>query len=138
VRALWTDPARSDTPYGEWMVHRFRDVIFFHGGYGKVSAAASTQYAITRWHPRLIVNLGTCGGFGPTRKVGDVVLASQTIIYDIVEQMGDPDETIHDYSTTLDNTAWPARLRDRVDRAQEPSARVDPASGHRCRRRGWA
>src|SRR4051794_29371823 len=58
------------TPFGEWRLRAFadRDVIFFHGGYGKVSAAGSTQYAIDRWHPLLIVNAGTCGGFGGARK----------------------------------------------------------------------
>ena len=119
------DPRTADTPYGEWLVHRFgaRDVIFFHGGYGKVAAAGSTQYAITRWHPRLLVNLGTCGGFGGTRKVGDVVLASQTVIYDLIEQMGDADETIRDYSTTLDTSPWPPRLRARV--AIEPLVSAD-------------
>src|SRR5882757_6666336 len=42
-----------DTPFGQWLVHRLGadDVVFFHGGYGKVSAASSTQYAIDRWHP---------------------------------------------------------------------------------------
>jgi adenosylhomocysteine nucleosidase len=106
----------ADTPYGEWFVHRFgtRDVIFFHGGYAKVASAGSTQYAITRWHPALLVNLGTCGGFGPDRKVGDIVLANQTIIYDIIEQMGDPDEAIRDYSSTIDTKRWPARLASRV------------------------
>jgi len=119
------DTRTADTPYGEWLVHRFgtRDVIFFHGGYGKVAAAGSTQYAITRWHPRLLVNLGTCGGFGGTRKVGDVVLANQTVIYDLIEQMGDADETIRDYSTTLDTSPWPARLRDKV--AIEPLVSAD-------------
>jgi len=125
VQARLGDASHVDTPFGEWLVHRFggRDVIFFHGGFGKVSAAASTQYAITRWHPRLLVNLGTCGGFGPTRKVGDVVLASETIIYDIVEQMGDSDETIRYYRTAIDTAHWPARLAARV--AIEPMVSGD-------------
>jgi adenosylhomocysteine nucleosidase len=120
-----SDRRVADTPYGEWLVHRFgaRDVIFFHGGYGKVAAAGSTQYAIARWHPRLVVNLGTCGGFGGTRAVGDVVLASRTIIYDLVEQMGDPDEPIRDYTTELDTSRWPASLRARV--AIEPIVSAD-------------
>jgi adenosylhomocysteine nucleosidase len=104
----------ADTPYGEWIERRADRVILFHGGYGKVAAAGSTQYAIDRWHPRVIVNLGTCGGFGGELAVGDVVLASETIIYDLVEAMGDPDETIADYRTRLDTSRWPARLRDRV------------------------
>jgi adenosylhomocysteine nucleosidase len=110
------DKRIADTPHGEWFAHRFgdREVIFFHGGFGKVAAAASTQYLIERWRPRLIVNLGTCGGFGGERKVGDVVLVDRTVIYDIVEQMSDPDETIRDYASDLDITRWPAHLRDKV------------------------
>ena len=100
-----------------------RRVVFFHGGYGKVAAAASTQYAIDHWHPALVVNLGTCGGFGGGHRVGDVVLASATIIYDLIEQMGDPDEPIRDYTTKLDTSRWPARLRARV--AIEPLVSAD-------------
>jgi adenosylhomocysteine nucleosidase len=111
-----TDPDGGTTPFGDYKRRAVgdRDVIFFHGGYAKVSAAGSTQYAIDRWHPELIVNVGTCGGFGGTRKVGDAILANKTIIYDILEQMGDPDEAIADYATTIDTSKWPARLRERV------------------------
>lgn len=121
-----------DTPFGPWFVHRLgaKDVVFFHGGYGKVAAAGSAQYAIDRWHPALLVNLGTCGGFGGERKVGDIVLATETIIYDIVERMGDPDEAIEDFHTRLDTTAWPARLAGRVVRAPliSADADLDPAA----------
>jgi adenosylhomocysteine nucleosidase len=120
------------TPFGDWFVHRLggEDVVFFHGGYGKVAAAGSTQYAIDRWHPALLVNLGTCGGFSGERVVGDTVLASETIIYDIVERMGDPDEAIEDFHTRLDTRAWPTRLAGRVVRAPLVSADgdLDPAA----------
>jgi adenosylhomocysteine nucleosidase len=132
VRAQLPEPPQHDTPFGEWLVHRVggQDVVFFHGGYGKVAAAGSTQYAIDRWHPALVVNLGTCGGFGGERKVGDIVLASETTIYDIVELMGDADEAIADFRTRLDTSAWPARLAGRVivgpivsaDRDLDPAA----------------
>jgi len=121
-----------DTPFGEWFVHRLggEDVVFFHGGYGKVAAAGSTQYAIDRWRPALVVNLGTCGGFGGARKVGDLVLASETTIYDIVELMGDADQAIADFHTRLDTAAWPARLAGRVAVAPIVSADrdLDPAA----------
>lgn len=121
-----------DTPFGQWFVHRLasEDVVFFHGGYGKVAAAGGTQYAIDRWHPKLLVNLGTCGGFGGERKVGDIVLASETFLYDIVERMGDADEAIEDFHTRLDTTRWPARLAGRVVRAPLVSADgdLDPAA----------
>ncbi len=116
LRAQLPAAPLHDTPYGQWFTHRVgaEDVVWFHGGYGKVAAAGSTQYAIERWHPRLLINLGTCGGFGGERKVGDVVLASDTYIYDVIELMGDPDEAIEDFHTRLDTALWPARLAARV------------------------
>jgi adenosylhomocysteine nucleosidase len=132
IVAQFAGDALHDTPYGQWLRHRLgaEDVVFFHGGYGKVAAAGSTQYAIDRWRPRLLVNLGTCGGFGTERKVGDIVLASETIIYDIVELMGSADEAIADYRTRLDPALWPARLADRVIVGPIASADrdIDPAA----------
>jgi adenosylhomocysteine nucleosidase len=127
-------PTTSDTPFGEWLFHHMgghdgQRVVFFHGGYGKVAAAGATQYAIDRWHPRLLVNLGTCGGFGGERKVGDIVLATETYIYDIVERMGDAEQAIEDFHTRL-TPGWPDRLASRVVRAPVVSADgdLDPAA----------
>ena len=77
-------------------------VVFFHGGWGKVAAAGSAQYAIDRWRPAYVVNLGTCGGFAGAIEKHAVVLADRTVIYDIKEAMGDSAEAIADYSVTLD------------------------------------
>ena len=125
LRSHFADGSHADTPYGEWLAHRYgpREVIYFHGGFGKVSAAASTQYAISRWHPRLLVNLGTCGGFGGGHHVGDIVLANRTVIYDLIEQMGDADETIRHYTTAIDTSSWPAALARRV--SVEPIVSAD-------------
>ena len=82
---------------------------FFHGGWGKVSAAATTQYAIDHFRPDLLINLGTCGGFEGVIETGQVILAARTIIYDIQEQMTDPDEAITHYSTELD-LSWLPRV----------------------------
>ncbi len=130
--AQFPGEALHDTPFGQWFTHRLgaEAVVWFHGGYGKVSAAGSTQYAIDHWHPRLVVNLGTCGGFGGDRKVGDIVLASETYIYDVIELMGDPDEAIEDFHTRLDTALWPARLASRVVIGPLVSADrdIDPAA----------
>jgi adenosylhomocysteine nucleosidase len=111
-----TYPAATHTPYGDFVEGTLgaERVIFFHGGYGKVNAAGSTQYAIDRWHPQLLINLGTCGAFGHDLHVGDVVLATATTIYDIYEAMGDADEAIAEFKTTLDTSRWPARDAARV------------------------
>ena len=92
------------TPYGHCFTTRIADqeVQFLHGGWGKVAAAGSTQYAIDRWAPERIINLGTCGGFSEQVERGDVILAEKTIIYDIIEQMTDPAQAIEKYSVTFD------------------------------------
>lgn len=77
-------------------------MLFLHGGWGKIAAAASTQYAIDRWQPDLLVNLGTCGGFAGEIEKGEIILAKKTIVYDIIEQMGDYDEHIAHYTTDID------------------------------------
>jgi adenosylhomocysteine nucleosidase len=100
------------SPYGDFAVRG--DAVWLHGGYGKVSAAGSAQYAIDRWHPRVVINLGTAGGFAPDVHVGDIVLVTKTTIYDIYEAMGDAAETIADYASTIDTSRWPVRLASRV------------------------
>lgn len=97
----------TSTPYGE----TFRAVIanqqvhFLHGGWGKVAAAGSTQYAIDRWAPKRIINLGSCGGFAGEVTRGAVILAEKTLIYDIIEQMSDPDAAIEQYTVRF-NLDW--------------------------------
>ena len=100
---------RHPSPYGEWFSvalpvapGEMEDVTFFHGGWGKIAAAASTQYAIDRWHPALIVNLGTCGGFEGAIRRGAIILAERTLVYDIIEQMGDPAVALAHYTTDMD------------------------------------
>jgi adenosylhomocysteine nucleosidase len=80
----------------------FRRLCFFHGGWGKISAAATTQYVVDHLAPDLLVNLGTCGGFAGRIDLGETILAEKTIVYDIIEQMSDPDEAIAHYATDLD------------------------------------
>jgi adenosylhomocysteine nucleosidase len=99
------------SPYGNWFAYRYPDaprlfkpIVFFHGGWGKVAAAGSTQYVINHWQPKLIVNLGTCGGFEGEITRGEIILVEKTIIYDIYEQMGDPEEHIMHYLTEIDNS----------------------------------
>ena len=88
------------SPYGEYFNHD--GDIYFHGGIGKISAAASTQYCIDRWSPQTVVNLGTCGGFQNKVERGDIILVEKAVVYDIVDQMGPADATIDFYSTDLD------------------------------------
>jgi adenosylhomocysteine nucleosidase len=85
-------------------------VTMLHGGWGKISAAATAQFAIDDFHPRILVNLGTCGGFAGSIARGEIVLATRTIVYDIYEQMGDPDDAIRHYITELELSWLPKPL----------------------------
>lgn len=114
VRARFAKTETFVTPYGEAFAAeiaapaggaregRSWPVVFVHGGWGKIDAAASTQYAIDRWRPSLLVNLGTCGGFDGDIAVGEVLLVDFTVVYDIIEQMGDADEALAAYATEID------------------------------------
>ena len=104
VRDMFPGKAMESSPYGEWFLCQEEDVdlIFFHGGWGKISAAGSTQFAIDRWYPDILINFGTCGGFAGKVDQNTIVLADRTIVYDIYEQMGDLESHIAWYTTDLD------------------------------------
>jgi adenosylhomocysteine nucleosidase len=104
VKAAYPDARMETTPWGETFEVAIAGarVVMFHGGWGKVAAAGSAQYAIDRWRPRYVVNLGTAGGFAGAIERHAVVLVDRTIIYDIVEAMGDSAEAIASYGATID------------------------------------
>jgi adenosylhomocysteine nucleosidase len=104
VKSLLGALEPETTPMGEYFETNLdgRRVVVFHGGWGKVSAAATAQYVIDTMRPDLLVNLGTCGGFAGRIDSGTIILVDRTIIYDIIEQMTGASEAIDHYSTTLD------------------------------------
>ena len=104
VKSLFPGAKIVDTPFGESfdVVIEQWSPTFFHGGWGKISAAATTQFVIDHYHPDLLVNLGTCGGFQGRIEQGIIILVEKTIIYDILEQMTNAADAIDHYSTTLD------------------------------------
>ena len=104
VKSYYSPIEKRNSPFGEFFnaeINR-QPLLFFQGGWGKVSAAASTQYVIDRWHPNMLINLGTCGGLEGQITVGETVLANSTVFYDVIERMGDPDEAVRFYATQLD------------------------------------
>jgi adenosylhomocysteine nucleosidase len=113
VRELIPSVEVQTSPYGEWVeidISQSPDIqfataqpiAFFHQGWGKIAAAGATQYVIDRWQPDLLINLGTCGGFEGSIEKFAIVLVEKTIVYDIIEQMGDYDEHIAHYTTEID------------------------------------
>jgi adenosylhomocysteine nucleosidase len=106
VKEILTDSELTvrQFPYGESFNLPVREfpVQFFHSGWGKISAAASTQYVIDIHAPDLLVNLGTCGGFEGHIKTGTVILVERTVVYDMLEDITDADEAVRHYASTLD------------------------------------
>ncbi len=94
----------EETPFGECFAIREeeRSLIYMQGGWGKISAAASAQYAISHWKPDLVINLGTCGGLQGQVEHDQVILVERTLVYDVVEQMGDQQQALDHYTTDLD------------------------------------
>jgi adenosylhomocysteine nucleosidase len=130
--------ACQSSPYGDWFEIPFQSlpsapkqvasstrVIFLHGGWGKIAAAASAEYSFQRWQPELVVNLGTCGGFAGRVQRGEILLAEETLVYDIVEQIGDPQTALEHYTTHLDLSWLPPALPQTVRRALLVSADRD-------------
>jgi len=109
LKELYPNLEIQNSPYGEFssLTIGAETVRIFHGGWGKISAAASAQYAIDQFRPDLLVNLGTCGGFEGLIERGTIILVEKTIVYDIIEQMSDADEAIEHYSTKLDLSFLP-------------------------------
>jgi adenosylhomocysteine nucleosidase len=104
VKELYPNLSLQISPFGEFADLQLGtfNPQFFHGGWGKISAAATTQYVIDHFQPDLLVNLGTCGGFAGRVETGTVILVERTLVYDIIEQMGDGAEAIEYYSTEID------------------------------------
>jgi adenosylhomocysteine nucleosidase len=103
VQALHPD-VLGTTPYGatfESSVAGER-LRFLQGGWGKTSAAASTEYAISAWQPDLLINIGTCGGIAGRISRGETIVVTRTIPYDIEEAMGDPAEAVRARTSDLD------------------------------------
>ena len=103
----------KQSPFGEWFETlvsfqnelgqlQHYNVLYFHGGWGKIAAAASTQYIIDVWQPELLINFGTCGGFEGEIERSTIILVEKTIVYDIIEQMYESDDHIAHYTTEID------------------------------------
>ncbi len=133
-RGLFPEARIEQSPFGEYFVHELdvgdgvEKVVFLHGGWGKISAAASAQYVIDRWSPRLLVNLGTCGGFKGAVEPGEVLLVEKTIVYDIVEKMGDASEAIAVTTRRISTSTGSSHPIRRLSGACRWSRRIETSS----------
>jgi adenosylhomocysteine nucleosidase len=129
VKPMFPDALVEHSPYGEYFFADIAEnhVLFFHGGWGKVAAAGSTQYVIDHFKPAFLINLGTCGGIEGRIRHFEVVAAQSFVIYDIHEAMGDAGEAIAHYTTEL---VVPASLPSSIIRTTIYSADRDLTPEH--------
>jgi adenosylhomocysteine nucleosidase len=111
VKSFYPEAGIQQSPFGEYFDATFDKirVTLFHGGWGKISAAATAQYVIDQFKPDLLINLGTCGGFEGHIDRETIILAEKTIVYDIIEKMADGSVETAFYTTDLD-LAWLPRV----------------------------
>ena len=127
VKELYPNLVLQQSPYGEYadLIIDSHTLTLFHGGWGKISAAATAQYVIDHFKPDLLVNLGTCGGFAGRIETGTVILVERTLVYDIIEQMGDSAEAVEHYASSLNLNWHPSKLPFPVSRGLLVSADRD-------------
>jgi adenosylhomocysteine nucleosidase len=103
IKPLFTNIRLERSPFGEFFHKTIekQPVLFFQGGWGKVAAAASTQFVLDTFRPKYLINLGTCGGVEGRIRRFDIVAVERVIIYDVYEAMGDSSEAIAHYMTDL-------------------------------------
>lgn len=107
IHSLFPNAEYKHSPLGEWFFTQVvgEEVVFFHGGWGKVHAAASTEYIAKTWSPDLVINIGTCGGFRGSVKRNEVILVKRAVVYDFISRIGPPDEGIIKFTTDID-VSW--------------------------------
>jgi adenosylhomocysteine nucleosidase len=93
--------------YGEYFFDSVdgEKVLFCHGGWGKVAAAASTQYFIDHFNPEYLINIGTCGGVEGRVRRFDVIVPDRVVVYDIYPAMA----KIHAKRSRITRPNWICR-----------------------------
>ncbi|GAB2797888.1 5'-methylthioadenosine/S-adenosylhomocysteine nucleosidase [Halomonas shantousis] len=59
------------------------EVVILQSGIGKVNAAVGTTLLLDMYHPDVVINTGSAGGFGEGLSVGDVVISSEVRHHDV-------------------------------------------------------
>ncbi|NWO09056.1 5'-methylthioadenosine/S-adenosylhomocysteine nucleosidase [Chromohalobacter salexigens] len=59
------------------------DVVILQSGIGKVNAAVGTTQMLELYHPDVVINTGSAGGFGADLEVGNVVISSEVRHHDV-------------------------------------------------------
>jgi adenosylhomocysteine nucleosidase len=95
-------------PFGEYFTHSSGqdEFVSYHSGPTKTCASAACQFAIDKWNPDAIVNLGTCGGVSTGVKRLSLIRASRTVQYDCIIRFGEKRELFYRPMVTVLDTSW--------------------------------
>ena len=95
-------------PFGEYFEYPMGvyESTFYQSGPTKTRASGACQYAIHTWDPDAVINLGTCGGVSNNISKLDIIMATKTFQYDVIQRFGKPSLRFKkDLKTNLD-TSW--------------------------------
>ena len=77
---------RTERHAGVDVIHGYYqgiELVLAQCGIGKVNAAICAQMLIDRYEPRALIFSGVAGGLLPNMRVGDIVIASHVVQYDM-------------------------------------------------------
>ena len=95
----------TNYPYGESFNLNLGNypVTLLNSGWGKTASAGAMQYALDKFNPDIIINLGTCGGIGDLVSLYETILVEATFFYDILDLIEDSNNIPpHHYASHLD------------------------------------
>jgi adenosylhomocysteine nucleosidase len=72
----------QDTPF-RVLIHKKHDILVLRTGMGKANAAAATQFALDRFNPVRIINIGLAGCANKKIAIGEVRAISEIKFFDV-------------------------------------------------------
>jgi len=96
----------NTSPFGEYFHKEYngQECVFLQTGISRTKAAAACQHGIDKWNPKIVFNIGTCGGVSSKVKVLDIIIANKTIHYDWINEI--KHRKSYDSLTTPIDNSW--------------------------------
>lgn len=70
-----------------WITFEFKDIPLLISGVGPINSAGATSYAILKYKPKTIVNLGIGGAYPKSKiKIGEIVAAEREVMFNDFEK----------------------------------------------------